>query len=108
MSVAGCLGALFAFMPDEDITEILIEHILGRCSDVTGKWTSGGYSVTALTPPAVLEKGTALANSHWICIGNIFNLRFLAKYNCHFSCNLLIKSANIGASCHVMCDFMTI
>ena len=44
----------------------------------------GGYSVTALTPPAALEKGTALANSHRICTGNIFNLRFLSKYNIVF------------------------
>ena len=43
-----------------------------------------GYSITALTLPVALEKGTALANSHWICAGNIFNLRFLAKYNIIF------------------------
>ena len=38
-----------------------------------------GCSAHALTPPAVLEKGTALMNSHWICTGTIFKLKFLAK-----------------------------
>ena len=58
---------------------------------------SRGYSVTALTPPAALEKRTALANSHWICTGNIFNLRFLANYNINFLVTLLIKSTNMWA-----------
>ena len=48
-------------------------------------------SVNVLTPFAALEKGIALANSHWICTGNIFNLQH------HFSCNLLIKIANMWA-----------
>ena len=39
-----------------------------------------GCSATALTPPTVLEKGTALTNSHWICTGEIFNSWFLTKY----------------------------
>ena len=58
-----------------------------------------GYSVTALTPPAALEKVTALANSHWICTGNIFNLRAIfGQIQHHFSCNLLmIKRANMWA-----------
>ena len=30
MAVAGCLGALCPFMPDEDITELLIENLLGK------------------------------------------------------------------------------
>ena len=33
-----------------------------------------GYSVNALTLPAALEKGTALANSHWICTREHFQL----------------------------------
>ena len=48
-----------------------------------GILAGGGYSVTALTPPAALEKGTAFANSHWICT-NFFNFQFLAKYNIIF------------------------
>ena len=33
----------------------------------------GGCSAIVLTQHAIREKGTALANSHWICTGSNFN-----------------------------------
>ena len=50
----------------------------------------GAIPSTALTPPAALEKGTALANSHWICTGNISICDFWKKYNVII---FLVKSA---------------
>ena len=51
-----------------------------------------GYSTIALTPPAVLAKGTALKHSHCVCTKEEIISLFGAKcIQSHFSCNLLAK-----------------
>ena len=61
----------------------------------------GAIPSTALTPSAALEKGTALANSHWICTGNISICDFWKKYNVII---FLVKSATCEhkeKNCHI-------